>query len=105
LWPAAPPPAAPPAATTATITTPPLTASHPTPPPHTPPRRAAAPQDNGTRVTAYPTSFMRAAGKMTMKKWKLAIRTAAFHRQLKANSALMTIGEFLHAAGQHAVAK
>ncbi len=48
---------------------------------------------------------MRAAGKMTMKKWKLAIRTAAFHRQLKANSALMTIGEFLHAAGQHAVAK
>jgi hypothetical protein len=48
---------------------------------------------------------MRAAGKMTMKKWKLAIRTAGFHRQLKASSALMTIGEFLHAAGQHAVAK
>jgi hypothetical protein len=70
-----------------------------------PPPAPAAPQDGAAPITAYPTSFMRAAGKMTMKKWKLAIRTAGFHRQLKANSALMTIGEFLHAAGQHAVAK
>jgi hypothetical protein len=54
---------------------------------------------DGSWTTCFPTAFMNAAGKASMKKWKIALRAVGFRRRPGDDkSSYMTIGEFLTAA-------